>query len=86
MARVERALDAEPEPRLAIGGGVAANRLLRERATALGVPVHVPPPALCTDNAAMIGSAARWVAPRAFPDYLELDAYPARQSDPIGST
>ena len=30
MARVERALDAEP--RLAIGGGVAANRLLRERA------------------------------------------------------
>lgn len=76
MARVERALDADPDPRLAIGGGVAANRLLRERAAALGVPVHVPPPELCTDNAAMIGSAARWVTPRAFPDYLELDAYP----------
>jgi N6-L-threonylcarbamoyladenine synthase len=76
MDRIERALDAEGEPRLAIGGGVAANRLLRERARALGVPVHVPPPELCTDNAAMIASAARWVRPLPFPAYLELDAYP----------
>jgi N6-L-threonylcarbamoyladenine synthase len=75
MLRVERALRADPDPRLAIGGGVAANRLLRSRAEALGVPVHVPPPALCTDNAAMIGSAARWVEPVPFPDYLALDAY-----------
>jgi N6-L-threonylcarbamoyladenine synthase len=75
IARVERALDAESEPRLAIGGGVAANRLLRERAAALGVPVHIPPPELCTDNAAMIASAARYVAPAPFPDYLALDAY-----------
>jgi N6-L-threonylcarbamoyladenine synthase len=73
MARVERALDTEP--RLAIGGGVAANRLLRERAAALGVPVHVPPPELCTDNAAMIASAARYVPAVAFPAYLDLDAY-----------
>jgi N6-L-threonylcarbamoyladenine synthase len=75
MHRVERALEREPEPRLAIGGGVAANRLLRERAQRLGVPVHVPSPELCTDNAAMIASAARWVDPRPFPAYLELDAY-----------
>ena len=75
IARVERALDAEAEPRLAIGGGVAANRLLRERAAALGVPVHIPPPELCTDNAAMIASAARYVPEAAFPDYLDLDAY-----------
>jgi N6-L-threonylcarbamoyladenine synthase len=75
MARVERALAAETEPRLAIGGGVAANRLLRERAAALGVPVHIPPPELCTDNAAMIASAARYVDPAPFPAYLELDAY-----------
>jgi N6-L-threonylcarbamoyladenine synthase len=72
--RVERALAAEPDPRLAIGGGVAANRLLRERVRQLGVPVHVPPPELCTDNAAMIASAARWVDPLPFPDYLALDA------------
>jgi N6-L-threonylcarbamoyladenine synthase len=75
IARVERALDREGEPRLAIGGGVAANRLLRERAAALGVPVHVPPPELCTDNAAMIASAARFRDATPFPGYLDLDAY-----------
>jgi N6-L-threonylcarbamoyladenine synthase len=79
MARVQRALADDPEPRLAIGGGVAANRRLRERAAALGVPVHVPPPELCTDNAAMIASAARWVEPVRFPEYLELDAYATRR-------
>jgi N6-L-threonylcarbamoyladenine synthase len=78
IARVKRALDRDPDPRLAIGGGVAANRLLRERAAALGVPVHIPPRELCTDNAAMIGSAARWAAPLPFPDYFDVDAYPAR--------
>ncbi len=78
IARVERAL--EIEPRLAIGGGVAANRLLRERAAALGVPVHIPPPELCTDNAAMIASAARWVEPAEFPHYLALDAYATRHA------
>jgi N6-L-threonylcarbamoyladenine synthase len=80
IARVRRALEAESEPRLAIGGGVAANRLLRERAAALGVPVHIPPPELCTDNAAMIASAARWVRPAPFPDYLALDAYATRRA------
>jgi N6-L-threonylcarbamoyladenine synthase len=78
MMRVERALG--DDPRLAIGGGVAANRLLRERARGLGVPVHVPPPSLCTDNAAMIASAARYVTAAPFPDYLELDAYANRHA------
>jgi N6-L-threonylcarbamoyladenine synthase len=80
MARVERALSDESEPRLAIGGGVAANRLLRSRAAALGVPVHIPPPELCTDNAAMIASAARFVEPAPFPSYLTLDAYATRRA------
>jgi N6-L-threonylcarbamoyladenine synthase len=75
VMRIERALEAEPGARLAIGGGVAANRLLRDRAAALGVEVKVPPPELCTDNAAMIASAARWVDPLPFPEYLDLDAY-----------
>jgi N6-L-threonylcarbamoyladenine synthase len=75
MDRVERALDRETDPRLAIGGGVAANRLLRERAAALGTPVHIPPRELCTDNAAMIGSAARFAHAAPFPAYLDLDAY-----------
>jgi N6-L-threonylcarbamoyladenine synthase len=75
MDRVERALDAQPDARLAIGGGVAANRLLRERAAALGAPAHIPPGVLCTDNAAMIGSAARFADAVPFPAYLDLDAY-----------
>ena len=79
IARVVRALDAEPGLPLAIGGGVAANTRLRQRAAGLGVEVRIPPPELCTDNAAMIGSAARWVAPLRFPDYLALDAYATRR-------
>ena len=76
MRRVERALAVHATPaRLAIGGGVAANARLRERAAGLGVEVKVPPRELCTDNAAMIASAARWVEPVPFPGYLELDAY-----------
>ena len=76
VLRVERALAGERRPRLAIGGGVAANRRLRERAASLGVEVSVPPPLLCTDNAAMIASAARWSPQLAPGAYLELDAYP----------
>ena len=45
-----------------ICGGVSANRVLRATATArlaeLGLPLYIPPLALCTDNAAMIGAAA----------------------------
>ena len=47
---------------VALGGGVAANRALRrtleERLAAEGLALHVPPPAWCTDNGAMIGAAA----------------------------
>lgn len=45
---------------LMIGGGVAANRRLRElaeqRAAAAGIEVRVPSPALCTDNGAMVAA------------------------------
>ena len=41
-----------------VAGGVAANARLREELrTRSPVPVRIPPPALCTDNAAMIGAA-----------------------------
>jgi N6-L-threonylcarbamoyladenine synthase len=71
--RVERGLRQTGLQRLAIGGGVAANAPLRERMAGLGVELHVPERALCTDNAAMIGSAARWVTP--LREYGDLDAY-----------
>jgi N6-L-threonylcarbamoyladenine synthase len=73
--RCEQALDRTGLARLAVGGGVAANGPLRERLAALGCELMVPPPALCTDNAAMIAAAARHVAPLRFPAYLGLDAY-----------
>lgn len=44
-----------------LAGGVAANTRLREvLMRRAGVPVYVPPIALCTDNAAMIGACAYW--------------------------
>ena len=44
---------------LLLAGGVAANPRLRAAVTARSpVPVFIPPPELCTDNAAMIGAAA----------------------------
>jgi len=73
--RVTRALEQTGLDRLALGGGVAANRLLRERAAPLAGEVHVPPPELCTDNAAMIASAARFVPAVPSPGYFALDAY-----------
>jgi N6-L-threonylcarbamoyladenine synthase len=73
--RVERALEQTGLERLALGGGVAANGPLRERMRALVPDVDIPPIELCTDNAAMIASAARYVDPLPFPDYLALDAY-----------
>jgi N6-L-threonylcarbamoyladenine synthase len=73
-ARTRTALEREGLERLAIGGGVAANSELRAAVANLGVPVWVPPTELCTDNAAMIAGAARFVEPLEYPEYLALDA------------
>jgi N6-L-threonylcarbamoyladenine synthase len=75
MLRAEEALELRKLDRLAVGGGVAANGELRRRLAELGACVHVPPNVLCTDNAAMIGGAARFVQALPYPDYLGLDAY-----------
>jgi N6-L-threonylcarbamoyladenine synthase len=83
VARIREALDREGLRRLAIGGGVAANSQLRAAVGGLGVPVWVPPMELCTDNAAMIAGAARFLEPVPYPDYLELDAS-ARSPDRAG--
>jgi N6-L-threonylcarbamoyladenine synthase len=75
VRRVEQGLQRTGRRRLAVGGGVAANGPLRERLGALGAEVFIPPRELCTDNAAMIASAARFVRPLAYPAYLGMDAY-----------
>jgi N6-L-threonylcarbamoyladenine synthase len=73
--RVERALEETGLERLAVGGGVAANGPLRERLAKLGVETDVPPRELCTDNAAMIAGAARFVERLEYPRYLDLEVY-----------
>jgi N6-L-threonylcarbamoyladenine synthase len=73
--RVERALSETGIQRLAVGGGVAANGPLRARLADLDVELDIPPSELCTDNAAMIASAARYVPPIPYPGYLGLDVY-----------
>ena len=73
--RVERALADTGLERLSVGGGVAANGPVRARMASLGVDLHVPPRELCTDNAAMIASAARFAGALPYPEYLDLDVY-----------
>jgi N6-L-threonylcarbamoyladenine synthase len=85
VRRVERGLSATGLDRLAVGGGVAANGPLRARLTELGVAIDVPPIALCTDNAAMIASAGRYVTAVAYPDYLGLDVYASGEPAPVAA-
>ncbi|UYM03846.1 tRNA (adenosine(37)-N6)-threonylcarbamoyltransferase complex transferase subunit TsaD [Solicola gregarius] len=64
---------------LVIGGGVAANGRLRalaeERASAAGIEVRVPRPALCTDNGAMIAALGAEVVRRGLrPSALDIAA------------
>ncbi|HEX4436940.1 MAG TPA: tRNA (adenosine(37)-N6)-threonylcarbamoyltransferase complex transferase subunit TsaD [Solirubrobacteraceae bacterium] len=75
VSRSLRALERTGLDRLAVGGGVAANDELRRRLGEIGATVHVPDRLLCTDNAAMIASAARFSPRLEYPDYLSLDAY-----------
>jgi N6-L-threonylcarbamoyladenine synthase len=78
VAKLERALGDREWEAVALGGGVAANGLLRERAAELcrrlGLRLRLVPGDLCTDNAAMIASAARFLEPTPYPRYLEWDA------------
>jgi N6-L-threonylcarbamoyladenine synthase len=63
-AKLVDAADETGATTLVLGGGVAANSRLRSRvadaAAASGRRAFLPPPALCTDNAAMIAAAASW--------------------------
>jgi len=69
--RLHEAAEHVGVARVAIVGGVAANSELRS-----AVPdAALAPLAFCTDNAAMIASAARYADPLAPPDSLTLDAY-----------
>jgi N6-L-threonylcarbamoyladenine synthase len=73
-----RAAELYDAPALVVVGGVAANASLRQRLESecegLGTKLVVPPPELCTDNAAMIGAAAATTPAVLYPDYLSFTA------------
>ncbi len=70
-AKLEQAVVQTGLERLAVVGGVSANSALRAALPS----ARFPPLQLCTDNAAMIASAARYIEPIPYPSYLGLDAY-----------
>lgn len=65
---------------LCLGGGVAANSLLRERVrdmcAAEGLDCFLPSRSMCTDNAAMVAAAAWWRYRADGPTSLEVGAQP----------
>jgi N6-L-threonylcarbamoyladenine synthase len=71
VERTRQAAESLGAERIAVVGGVAANSELRA-ALADATPAPLP---LCTDNAAMIASAARYAPLIPYPEYLALDAY-----------
>jgi N6-L-threonylcarbamoyladenine synthase len=73
VGRLRSAAERTGDRMIAVVGGVAANSELR----AALPDARFAPLALCTDNAAMVASAARFAQPLTSPDYLALDAYPS---------
>ena len=71
VGRLRAGADQTGDRTIAVVGGVAANSELR----AALPDARFAPLNLCTDNAAMVASAARFARPLASPDYLALDAY-----------
>lgn len=78
--RAAQAQQGEASAKLALAGGVSANRALREemaaRAAAAGIRFFCPDLAYCTDNAAMVGSAAYGRLLRGAVDDFSLNAVP----------
>src|SRR5262245_1938708 len=79
VAKCKQALNQTGLKRLAVGGGVIANKLLRSALAAMavekGVELFIPPMNLCTDNAAMAALAVeKWRRGEFAP--LDLDAEP----------
>jgi N6-L-threonylcarbamoyladenine synthase len=73
-----RAIDLHDAPAAVVAGGVAANTSLRQtleqECAKAGTRLIIPPPDLCTDNAAMIGAAAPYSTTIAYPEYLSINA------------
>jgi N6-L-threonylcarbamoyladenine synthase len=79
VAKCRQALRRTGLTRLAVGGGVSANRALRDALQQMAgterAELFIPPPALCTDNAAMAAIAVEKWQRGEFAG-LDLDAVP----------
>ena len=64
---------------ITVSGGLAASRKLRtrfdEKAKEAGIPLYAPPPALCTDNAAMVACLAAYRHESGRHDGLDLEGF-----------
>ena len=80
VEKLRRAVAREGARRAIVAGGVAANRLLRERLRELGeregIQVHYPALSLCTDNAAMIAGLGHRLHEAGVRHDHSLDAFP----------
>ena len=78
VEKTMRAADLCSVSKIVVCGGVAANSRLRERFTyeskCRGFNVYIPPPAFCTDNAAMIAVVGEHLLTRGFKDSLDMNA------------
>jgi len=82
--RTMAAVAASGRDTLGLVGGVARNGALRDdlaaRCARAGVRLVCAPPELCTDNAAMIASAARFLPALEPSRYLSIDAFPSARA------
>jgi N6-L-threonylcarbamoyladenine synthase len=83
-----RAADRIGAHGICLAGGVAANgplrRTLEERCTQAGLAAHLPTPAMCTDNAAMVAAAGWWQLEHIGPTPLDVAANPSLRLDLTG--
>jgi N6-L-threonylcarbamoyladenine synthase len=81
VTKARRAAAEHGAKGLCLAGGVAANSrlraLTREAGELDGLPVFLPSPAMCTDNAAMVGAVAWWRLRSDGPSALDTGADPS---------
>ena len=80
VAKIVKGVKAKGAENVILSGGVAANgrfrELLKEELDSMGVGLNYPPPILCTDNGAMIGSVGYFLLKNGETSGMDLNAIP----------